>query len=89
MKRDKDYLKELLFEYEKYEAGFIAISEAEGMTDEGHKEYYHVQLLCDEGHMIKVDEQFYRLTAKGHDFIESIRNKEKAAEISSSYINTK
>ena len=78
MKRDNDYLRNLLFEIEDDSgyATFVPLSIS--MSDDVKKRYYHVQLLCDEGLLVKLNEKEtsgYRLTSQGHDFIEAVRDK--------------
>lgn len=76
MKRDNDYLRELLFEFERSNDDYLkCILNTYGKSDEQMKEYYHVQLLCDDGCVYQVGDHTYRLTSQGHDFIESIRDK--------------
>lgn len=78
MKRDNDYLRKLLFKIESSDNYLIFVPLTFGMSDEQHKEYYHVQLLCDAGYLVKLNEtknSGYRLTSQGHDFIEAIRDK--------------
>ena len=38
------------------------------------KKWYHVQLLCDDGYLCKINDMGYRLTSQGHEFIESVRD---------------
>ena len=78
MKRDNDYIRELLFEFEGNDSYLKIVPWMYGMSDEQEKEHYHVQLLCDAGYIVKsLDTKYsgYRLTSQGHDFIEAIRDK--------------
>ena len=74
MKRDNEYLRGLLFEIESNEDDLYFVTVTMGMSAEERKEFYHIQLLCDDGYVIQVSEDGYRLTAQGHDFIEAIRD---------------
>lgn len=78
MKRDNDYLRELLFEIENAESYLIFVPLTYGMSDEQQKEYYHVRLLCDVGCLVQDGDNKktsgYRLTSQGHDFIDAIRD---------------
>ncbi len=75
MKRDNDYLRELLFEFENADSWSIFFPQTYGMSDEAVKKYYHIQLLYDDGYLVEDNDDLYRLTSQGHDFIESIRDK--------------
>ena len=78
MKRDNDYLRSLLFKIESIDGYLISIPLTYGMSDEQQKEYYHVQLICDAGYLVKLRDtknSCYRLTSQGHDFIDAIRDK--------------
>lgn len=74
MKRDNEYLRELLFEIENADDDLFYSLITMGMSSDERKQHYHVQLLCDEGYMIQVSDQAYRLTSEGHDFIDAIRD---------------
>ena len=77
MKRDNDYLRNLLFKIESNDGYLIFAPLTFGMSDEQQKEYYHVQLLCDAGYLVKLrdtENSGYRLTSQGHDFIDTIRD---------------
>ena len=73
MKRDDDFLRELLskIEEEKHGFGFVLTF---GDSDEDHKKSYHLRLLCDQGYICEENPNVYRLTSNGHDFIEAIRD---------------
>ena len=75
MKRDNDYLRELLFKIEGDESRLKVGPAPYGQSEEQEKEYYHLQLLCDAEYLIQTAKMTYRLTNQGHDFIESIRDK--------------
>ena len=78
MKRDNDYLRDLLFKIESNDGYLIFVPLTFGMSDEQQNEYYHVQLLCDAGYLVTLREtenSGYRLTSQGHDFIDTIRDK--------------
>ena len=78
MKRDNEYLRELLFEIESNDNYLIFVPLSLGMSAEEQRGHYHVHLLCDVGYMVKASDSpnaGYRLTSQGHDFIEAIRDK--------------
>ena len=74
MKRDNEYLRELLFKIESTDDDLFFVPLTLGMAPEERKEHYHVQLLCDEGYMTQINDHAYRLTSEGHDFIGAIRD---------------
>ena len=74
MKRDDDYLRELLFEFEAQPDWLVVIRNAIGMSPEDRKRQYHVLLASDAGLMTPVKQSTYRLTAAGHDFLDAIRD---------------
>lgn len=77
MKRDNDYLRELLFKTENSDDYLIFAIPTLGMSPGEQKAYYHIQLLSDAGYVVKVrdtENSGHRLTFQGHDFIEAIRD---------------
>ena len=85
MKRDDEYLRKLLFEFEEIEEWLFMMP---GLTldssFEDRREQYHILLMIDAGLAIEVGRSTFRVTNKGHDFLEAIRdegiwNKTKAA----------
>lgn len=74
MKRDNEYLRELLFEIENNDDYLVIAVNTYGKSAEESKRYYHIQLLCDAEYMVQINESTYRLTSQGHDFIEAIRD---------------
>ena len=78
MKRDNEFLRELLFKIESNEGDFYIVDAVDlRMPPEERKEYHHIQLLCDNGYVVLTGtgKDTYRLTSQGHDFIEAIRDK--------------
>ncbi len=78
MKRDNDYIRNLLFEIEDDSGYATFVPLSIGMSDDVKKRYYHVQLLCDVGFLVKLHDtktSGHRLTSQGHDFIEAVRDK--------------
>lgn len=75
MKRDDDYIRELLFKYEADEDWLLFMpGETHGVDEEEWKERGHVFLLMDEGLMARVADGTMRLTAAGHDYLDAIRD---------------
>ena len=74
MKRDNEFLRELLFKIESADDDLYYVLDETGMPSQERKEHYHVQLLCDEGYMMQINREAYRLTSEGHNFIAAIRD---------------
>lgn len=73
MRRDDDYLRQLLFEFEAEEDWLILVRNTIGQNLEQRKKRYHIDLLCDAGLMTNISDSGYRMTNFGHDFLNSIR----------------
>ena len=75
MKRDDDYIRELLFDYQENEAWILVMP---GMTmdsgPEEMRERYHVLMMIDAGLVTYVGNETFRLTNSGQDYIEAIRD---------------
>ena len=74
MKRNQDYLRQLLFEFEAQPDWLIVVFNAINANAEQRERLYHVQLLRDAGLVTEVGRSTYRLTNSGHDYIEAIRD---------------
>lgn len=73
MRRDLDYLREMLGELEASDEWQFGL----GYDDESDdKRDYHVELCVDEGLLLKLQPGIYRMTAKGHDFLDHTRDKD-------------
>ncbi|MHA6264644.1 DUF2513 domain-containing protein [Arenibacterium sp. CAU 1754] len=70
MRRDLDYLRELLFEVEAAESNVVLFSRTSESDD---REIHHVDLLCDAGFLERVSDSGYRLTNSGHDYLDAVR----------------
>lgn len=73
MKRDNERLRTLLLYYEA-EQGFKIQCDSNPLFDEEEKDRYHMLLLADQGLVRQLDENSFRLTNAGHDFLEAIRD---------------
>ncbi len=71
MKRDFDYIRELLLKYEEDKSDLVLIPQT---LDGDRKEFHHVQLLCDANLMVQVSDSAYRLTSGGHEFTAAIQD---------------
>ncbi len=76
MKRDDDYLRELLFRMESEDDYDFANVETLSMDNETRKERYHLLLMEDAGLITQLSSEgsFFRLTNNGHDYISAIRD---------------
>lgn len=74
MKRDDDYLRELLFVLEGEKDWRVHLTSVIAPKDTDEKKAYHVMLLCDAGYMTTVSGHIYRMTSSGHDYLDAIRD---------------
>lgn len=75
MRRDWDYLREMLSELEEADEYLFPLGLSCGL-DSDTKQDYHVALATDEGLLLKTQPGIYRMTAKGHDFLDHTRDKD-------------
>lgn len=69
MKRDLDYMIDLLKEIEEVENYLYLFSLTYGMDNKTQKKYLHLQLLCDAGYLVKESDASYRITNSGYDYL--------------------
>jgi hypothetical protein len=74
MKRDDEYLRGLLIDFEESDDDIHLVAEYMRMPLEERKKLYHVRLACDAGLMVESGDSVYRLTNSGHDYIAAVRN---------------
>ena len=76
MKRDMDYLKDMLIQTEESEHGEIIAVETHGPSAEELKRLHHVELAYDLGLIAPKgrSNEIYRLTYAGHDFVDLSRD---------------
>jgi predicted transcriptional regulator len=74
MKRDDDYLRQLLMRIEDYERPSYPFDLLLEATIEEKKELHHLQILCDAGYLSVNEKKHYRITNQGHDFLAVIRD---------------
>lgn len=74
MKRDLDYMRSFLAELEASDEWqhVIGLFDEPGECDA--RQDYHVMLLRDEGFLERIQPGIYRMTAKGHDFLDHTRD---------------
>ena len=74
MRRDDDYIRELLREFEAAPDYLVLSVLTLAGGEEQRKRHYHIGLLCDAGLMVQINEHAFRMTSQGHDFLDAIRN---------------
>ena len=67
MKRDVDYMIDLLREFEHDKSRIRLYPKVYGMDE---KQFHHLELLCDEGMVAQVSDSGFRITKWGHDFLD-------------------
>ena len=77
MERDIDYLRKILLEARDSNDDLIYVINHLGMSADEIKRSHHIQILCDDGRLVQVSEQAFRLSSQGHDFIECVSNDSK------------
>jgi len=74
MKRDDDYLRQILFDAEESDDAMVLVAPDFKNSDKEEKFYHHVDLLCDAGLFAWKGEHAVRLTNSGHDFLAAVRD---------------
>jgi len=75
VKRDKDLIRELLFQCEQAEEWLHMLEgDTLGASLEERRRGYHVELMMDEGLLAPVGAGTYRVTSFGHDYLDAIRS---------------
>jgi hypothetical protein len=74
MKRDDDYIRELLFEAEASLEPYLIAVQHLSMSSEQQKRHQHAELLCDAGFFTAVNSGVYRITNQGHDYLAAVRS---------------
>ena len=77
MKRDLEYMIDLLRGFEESDNSYLLFPET---LDMDQKEFHHIELLCDEQMIKKINDDSYRITKWGHDFLDLTR-KDKLQQI--------
>ena len=75
MKKDDDYIRDLLFQYEA-ESDWLLFMPGDtlGAGEEEQRERYHLLLMMDEGLITSVGRGTIRITSRGHAYIDAIRD---------------
>ncbi|MDJ1006476.1 MAG: DUF2513 domain-containing protein [Paracoccaceae bacterium] len=74
MKRDNDFLRDLLFEIEAQDDFVFSHQSTLGEAAEERRRVYHIHLLCDAGFLTRTAGGGYRMTNQGHDYLDAIRS---------------
>lgn len=74
MRRDDDYLRDLLAKLEASDEWQHMLGFDDELGGGDQKLDYHVVLLEDEGLLKRLQPGIYRMTAKGHDFLDHTRD---------------
>lgn len=76
MRRDDDYLRNMLIEMSDSDEWLFQSSTFKNASEHDAKRHYHILLAQDAGLMAEIDHQVYRMTSQGHDFVAAIRRSE-------------
>ncbi|PTW61672.1 uncharacterized protein DUF2513 [Breoghania corrubedonensis] len=74
MKRDDDYIRQMLFDIESSDEPYFLAPAYISMSPEDEKKHQHAELLCDAGFLHQVGDGVYRMTNQGHDYLAVIRS---------------
>lgn len=76
MKRDDEYIRDLMLEIEAQDDPLYMCQNGLGMSAEQTREYYHLRLLADAGLVEETGKYggVFRMTNAGHDFLAAIRS---------------
>lgn len=74
MKRDHDYLRDLLLTIEASGPFLTKKYKAWDISEDDQKYNYHLDLLDDAGYLKKTDDTTFRMTNSGHDFLDTIKD---------------
>jgi len=74
MRRDDDYIRELLFEIEGSENLYFYAGLYLEHTYDELKRHTHAKWLCDAGLLMEEEDGVFRITNQGNDYISAIRD---------------
>ena len=75
MKRDDDFIRKLLLEYEGNDEWLlITPGNTHDAKPDERRERYHVLLMMDAGLLTEVGKGTFRISNAGHDYLEAIRD---------------
>ena len=74
MRRDDDYIRQMLLDIEASSELYMVAPLHMSMTADEEKKHQHAELLCDAGLLAAVNKGVYRMTNQGHDYLTVIRD---------------
>lgn len=74
MKRDDDYLRQIMLNLENSDETMFDAPLFLSMSLEDSKLQYQAQLSCDAGLMVEINDGVFRMTSQGHDYLDAIRD---------------
>jgi len=74
MKRDDDYIRDLLFEAEASDQPYLLAVLVMSPSEADLKRYMHAVWLSDAGFFQEVNKGVFRITNQGHDYLAAIRD---------------
>ncbi len=74
MKRDDDFIRQMLLDVEASDELYLVAPSYMNMTPDDQKLQQHAELLCDAGFFVATNEGVYRMTNHGHDYLAVIRS---------------
>lgn len=74
MKRDDDFIRELLFEIEASDDPYLIADLVLSPSTEDLKRHMHAKWLSDAGLLLEENDGVFRITNQGHDYLAAIRD---------------
>ncbi len=81
MIRDYDYIRDLLLDFERSNEWFMVVALLVDATAQEQKKFAYCELLAEAGYLKCYENHAYRMTSKGHDFVQAIRSDEDWAKV--------
>ena len=81
MIRDNDYIRDLLLDFERSNEWFMVVALLVDATAQEQKKFAYCELLAEAGYLKCYENHAYRMTSKGHDFVQAIRSDEDWAKV--------
>lgn len=83
MQRDINLFRDILIKIRDNPGEGITFVRTLSMSESARKFAHHLDLLCDVGYVVNDRATTFRLTNQGHDFLDSINDKERFSIIKS------
>lgn len=81
MIRDHDYIRDLLLDFERSDEWFMVVALLVDATELEEKKFAYCELLAEAGYLKCYENHAYRMTSKGHDFVQAIRSDDDWAKV--------